>query len=41
MDGRALRRLLREGRSPLADLADDVPDRLAGIVEGPSPADTR
>jgi len=32
MDGSALRRLLREGRSPLADLADDVLDRLAGAA---------
>ncbi len=32
MDGSALRRILRGGRSPLADLPDDVLDKLAGAA---------
>jgi len=32
MNGKALRLVLREGRSPLAELADDVLDRLAGAA---------
>jgi CRP-like cAMP-binding protein len=32
MDGKALRLVLREGRSPFSDLADDVLDRLAGAA---------
>jgi CRP-like cAMP-binding protein len=32
MNGKALRLVLREGHSPLAELADDVLDRLAGAA---------